>query len=349
MVLEREHCIEVLKRYLDPDEVKAKLQRRGLIDFENENEMYERLYDLNLKFPTRPDLAEGIPLMEDGSAKDPLFEIIYDNYRYTYLCMRYDFRQFKKGHVIAVSHKLFNLICMEFTDVIMMGITNHVPKQRVEKWDYAMFLHYVTVIEGIQLPDTKSFRWKILGKRKKQNAFYDESFLDFRRRYFKLNRKIFGSLLPFNVTLQILPENKTKIDLLLSYSEQEKNGRTTEILIRVVNTKFRDSVTNVLLHGMLDMFFLGKDTPEYRDSLEEFQNFLGYGQKLTRKADGTWHGNLKPTKADLAAKNFGSETWFFVVNNELDMTEFDPWTVDSTVQWFHTEDYERQLRLQGKD
>lgn len=349
MVLEREHCIEVLKRYLDPGEVKAKLQRRGFIDFEDENEMYERLYDLNLKFPTRPDLAEGIPLMEDGMAKDPLFEIMWTNYRYTYLCIRYNFRQFKKGHVIAVSNKLFNLICMEFTDVIMMGITNHVPKQGAEKWDYAMFLHYVTVIKDVQLPDTKSFRWKILGKRKKQKVFYDESFLDFRRRYFKLNRKIFGSLLPFNVTLQTLPKNKTEIDLLLSYSEQEKNGKATEILIRVANTKFRDSVTNVLLHGMLDMFFLGKDTLEYRNSLEEFQNFLGYGQKLTRKADGTWHGNLKPTKEDLAAKNFGSETWFFVVDNHLDLTEFNPWTVDSTVQWFHAEDYERQLKLQGKD
>lgn len=349
MILDRvteEHAVRVLQRYTSPKEVRAKLQRRGITEWKNEEEMYRKFYNLHLKFPTRPELAEGIPQMEDGRAKEPLFEIMKATSKRVWLCMRYDFKEFPKGHVIVMGERLFDMLCIEFTDLFLMGITNCFPKQWAERWDYSMFLHYVTEMEEIQLPDTTSAKWKFFGKKQKQEVFYDQSFLDFRRRYFKLNRKLFGSLLPFDVTLMDLHREKTENDLLSRYSEQVQEGRATNIVIQVANTVVTDNVTNVLLHNMLHMFFLGEESEEYQEALEELYDFIGYGQHLARESDGSWRSVPGPTKLDGTSMRFGSGSRVCIVDKDGNETPLSNWTRDSTVPWFHEEDYERQKQLQ---
>lgn len=343
-----EHAVRVLRKYLDPSEVCRKLQRRGVTGWKSEEEMYRKFYNLHLKFPTRPELAEGIPQTEDGRAKEPLFEIMWCTDNHVWLCMRYDFRGFPKGHVIRIGQKLFDMVGVEFTDLFLMGITNRSPNLFVERWDYAMFLHYVTCTEGVVLPNTRDIRWKLFGWKQRQDTFYDQSFLGFRRRYFKLNRKLFHSLLPFDVTLQELHRGREEMDLLSRYMEQEREGRASEILIQAAYTVVTDDDTNVLLHNMLSMFFLGEDSPEYRKSLEELYDFIGYGQHLTREADGSWRKAPGSTKLDGTVMRFGSGSGVCIVDQNGNETPLSDWTGDSTVPWFHEEDYERQEQLQGK-
>ncbi len=152
MELEREQGIQVLQRYTKEEEVQAKLQRRGITQWDSEEEMYQKFYDLHLKFPTRPELARGSPQETDGRASEPLFEIMKFTSNRVWLCMQYDFKGFSKGHWIVIGWKLFDLLCVEFTDLFLIGGTNHFSKPFAERWDYAMFLHYVTEMPGVQLP-----------------------------------------------------------------------------------------------------------------------------------------------------------------------------------------------------
>lgn len=347
MELEREQGIRVLQRYTKAGEVQAKLQRRGVTQWESEEEMYQKFYDLHLKFPTRPELARGIPQEVDGRASNPLFEIMWGTRSHVWLRIRYDFREFPKGYVIVVGWKLFDLICVEFTDLFLMGVTNQFPWKGAKRWDYAMFLHYVTEMSGVQLPNTKTLGWKFFEKKEKQETFYDQSFLDFRRRYFKLNRKVFDSLLPFDVILQDLKRDQGEMELLSRYQEQEDGDKVTEVCIKVANTIVKDDVTSVLLHNMLSMYFLGENCPKLQVALDEFHDFIGYGQNLAREADGSWVKLPGPTKLDGTRMRFGPGSRICIVDKDGKETPLSNWTGDSTVPWFHEEDYERQNQLLG--
>lgn len=346
MELEREQGIKVLQRYTKAEEVQAKLQRRGITTWESEEEMYAKFYDLHLKFPTRPELARGIPQEADGRASDPLFEIMWGTRRHVWLRLRYDFKEFPKGYRIVIGWRLFDLIGIEFTDLIQMGVTKQFPWEQAERWDYAMFLHYVTEMKGVQLPDTKTLGWKFFEKKKKQEVFYDQSFLDFRRRYFKLNRKVFDSLLPFDVTLQDWKRDSEDVKILSTYKEMENENKVTGICIKVANTVVTDDVTSVLLHNMLSMYFLGENCPKFQTALDEFHDFIGYGQNLVRKANGSWIKVPGPTRLDGTFLRFRGVN-AYIVDEDGKETPLNRWTGDSTVPWFHEEDYERQKRLQG--
>ena len=46
------------------------------------------------------------------------------------------------------------------------------------------------------------------------------------------------------------------------------------------------------------MYFLGENCPKFQTALDEFHDFIGYGQNLVRKANGSWMKVPGPTRLD---------------------------------------------------